>query len=259
MISGETIPRQRLALVLDTADLKQAKQLAKKLSPYFGVLKVGLTLFSAHGPKAVKALKPFGQIFLDLKLHDIPNQVEGAARAISKLGVDYVTLHAEGGKEMLTRAVRALDENLSGENLASATTITASSVPIPKSAAKSNDPSFFAPQGVKTLAITFLTSQGNVDENVFKQRVKLAAEAGCYGIVCSAHEVKLAKEVASSISRDIFCVVPGIRQAGNPTHDQARAATLSEAKAAGADMFVIGRAVTEASDPIEAAKSLLEI
>lgn len=218
------ISSDRLALTLDTPDLSEARALVKKLGKYYGVLKIGLTLWAAQGPKSVKVLKSQDhQIFLDLKLHDIPNQIGNAAEVISDLGVTYLTLHSDGGEEMLRHAVKGLAKNQVNP--------------------------------AKALAITVLTSHTDVNEEVFIERLKLAKKAGCYGIVCSALELPLAKKVLP----DIFCAVPGIRLKGSDTHDQSRVATLQEAEALGADLLVIGRTVTENPDPIKATQELLGI
>ncbi len=216
------LPPDRLALALDFPDLSKAKKLARQLSDYFGILKIGLTLWAAHGPGAVKTLKSKDhRIFLDLKLHDIPHQVYGAAKAVSMLGVDYLTLHSAGGMEMLKQGARGLNEHSKNKT-------------------------------ARALAVTVLTSHANFDRKVFEDSVNTAVQAECGGIVCSAEEVGIAK----SLSKDIFCVVPGIRQSGQDKQDQARPATLESAVSAGADVLVIGRAITLAHNPLKAAQEM---
>jgi orotidine-5'-phosphate decarboxylase len=218
-------PRDHLALAVDVDDLVEATRLARQLRPWFGVAKVGLELFSAAGPVALTTLRELGfRVFADLKLHDIPTTVERAATVLGSLGVSYVTLHAAGGEPMLRAGV---------EGLMSGAAAAGSPAPI-------------------ALAVTVLTSEADVGPAVFSHRVAAAAEAGCGGLVCAAAEVTDAKVLAPSL----VCVVPGIRPAGTPSHDQARAATPGEAIARGADLLVVGRAVTRADDPVEAAAAV---
>jgi orotidine-5'-phosphate decarboxylase len=213
--------RDRLALVLDVEDLGAATALARRLAPWFGVAKVGLELFTAVGPDAVKAMQDLGfRVFLDLKLHDIPNTVERASRSAARLGATWLTVHAAGGAEMLRAAVRGADAGALGGG---ATGI---------------------------LGVTVLTSEP--DAGAFPVRLQAALDAGCRGIVCSAHELADAKRTAP----DLVAAVPGLRLAGQETHDQARAATPGAAAAAGADLLVVGRAVTAAADVEAAAESV---
>ncbi len=233
--------REKLALALDTPDLKQAVRLAGKVSDFFGIMKIGLTLWAAEGPNAVKALRSKErQIFLDLKLHDIPHQVENAAKTLGGLDIDYATLHAAGGKEMLEAGAAG----------------------------------FQAGGGsIRVLAVGVLTSHANLNESLFIERVKLAEQTGCGGIVCGANEIQLAK----SAVENIFCAVPGIRnpppkeksgekrkketdrEGEERADDQARPATPQFALKAGADMLVIGRPVTQAPDPIRATEQMFII
>jgi orotidine-5'-phosphate decarboxylase len=220
-----TLGPDRLALALDVDDLVGATRLARRLKPWFGVAKVGLELFSAAGPEAVGAMRDLGyRVFLDLKLHDIPTTVGRAARVLGSLGVDYLTLHATGGEPMLRAGVQGLHEGARAAGLAP---------PV-------------------ALAITVLTSDVARDEAVLPTRVLTAVEAGCDGIVCSVHDVAGARRYAPRL----VVVTPGIRLPGAPTHDQARPATPAEALAAGSDLLVVGRAVTHADDPEEAATAL---
>jgi orotidine-5'-phosphate decarboxylase len=164
-------------------------------------------------------------VFLDLKLHDIPNTVGRSARVLGALGVDYLTLHASGGEAMLRAGCDGLREGAAAAGL---------------------------PDPV-ALAVTVLTSDVTSDETALPGRVLAAVEAGCTGLVCSAHDVREAKLYAPRL----ITVVPGIRPEGVPAHDQARAATPEEAIEAGADLLVIGRAVTNAGDPAAAAAALV--
>jgi len=217
--------RRRLALVLDVDDLVEAIRLGATLRPWFGVAKVGLELFSASGPDAIGALRDQGyQVFLDLKLFDIPTQVNRACRVLGALGVEYLTLHATGGVDMLRAGVEGL---MDGAERAGLEVPTA-------------------------LAVTVLTSDDSAPPHIVPNRVRLALEGGCGGLVLAAEDLQTARELAPRLKR----VVPGIRLAGGPRHDQARAASPQEAVANGADLLVIGRTVTAAEDPAAAAAAV---
>jgi orotidine-5'-phosphate decarboxylase len=218
--------RERLAIALDVDDLVLALRFARQLRPYFGVAKIGLELYTAAGPEAVGALSSLGyQTFLDLKMHDIPTTVGRAGRVLGALGVNMVTMHAHGGVAMLQAGVEGLREGASR--------------------AGADEP--------WSLAITVLTSDADAPPHIMPKRVMLAAEAGCTGIVCAAADLKDAHAYAPRLKR----IVPGIRMAGTDTHDQARAATPAAALSNGADLLVIGRAVTQAEDPVAAAEALV--
>ncbi|MFT7646926.1 MAG: orotidine-5'-phosphate decarboxylase [Candidatus Poriferisodalaceae bacterium] len=217
--------RDRLALALDLDDLVAATRMARAMRPYFGVAKVGLELFSATGPDAVGILAEMGyKVFLDVKLHDIPNTVEKAARVLGSLGASYLTLHAFGGADMMRAGVQGLALGAEAAGLPSPT----------------------------ALAVTVLTSDGDAPPHILPKRVQAALEGGCGGLVCAASDVREARQYAPRMAT----VVPGIRLSGTSSHDQARAATPAEAIASGADLLVIGRAVTAADDPIAAATTI---
>lgn len=219
--------RSKLAIALDTDDLVAALRLATAVGPWFGVAKVGLELFSAAGPEAVTSLVELGyDVFVDLKLLDIPTTVRRAARVLGALGASYVTLHARGDIPMLLAGVEGLREGAA--------------------AAGQEEPI--------ALAVTVLTSDNTAPAHIMPHRVSLAVESGCRGIVCAAGDLEVARQLAPSLVR----VVPGIRPAGVPAHDQARPATPVEALEQGADLLVIGRAVTQADDPVTAAAALTE-
>jgi orotidine-5'-phosphate decarboxylase len=224
--AGRGFPhRPRLALALDVDDLVEAVELVTLLSPWFGVAKVGLELFSAAGPEAVAALRERDvDVFVDLKLHDIPTTVGKAARVLGSVGARYVTLHAQGGPAMLEAGVGGLFEGASR--------------------AGADRP--------MALAVTVLTSDNDAPPHIVPQRVRMAAEAGCGGLVCAAGDL----DVAGRFGPGLFRVVPGIRAAGAERHDQPRAVTPAEAFAAGADLLVVGRAVSAAPDPAAAAEAL---
>jgi orotidine-5'-phosphate decarboxylase len=218
--------RERLAIALDVDDLVLALRFARQLRPYFGVAKIGLELYTAAGPESISALAGLGYLtFLDLKMHDIPTTVGRAGRVLGALGVNMVTMHAHGGAAMLQAGVEGLREGASR--------------------AGADEP--------WSLAITVLTSDADAPPHIMPKRVMLAAEAGCTGIVCAAADLKDAHAYAPRLKR----IVPGIRMAGTDTHDQARAATPAAALSNGADLLVIGRAVTQAEDPVAAAEALV--
>lgn len=218
--------RARLALVLDVDDLVAATRLARALAPWFGVVKVGLELYSAEGPDAISTMAGLGfEVFADLKFHDIPNTVGKASRVLGSLGASYLTLHAFGGVDMLRAGCEGLRSGAENAGL---------------------------PDPV-ALAVTVLTSDHTAPPHILPKRVATAVEGGCGGIVCAAADVREARQYAPRLR----IVVPGIRTAGAPVHDQARAATPREALDAGADLLVIGRAVTQAADPAAAAAALV--
>jgi orotidine-5'-phosphate decarboxylase len=219
--------RKRLALVLDSDDLVEARRLAVTLRPWFGVAKVGLELFSAAGPDAIESMVDLGyDVFADLKLHDIPTTVGRASRVLGSLGVTYVTMHAFGGVDMLRAGVEGLREGASRAGAAEPT----------------------------ALAVTVLTSDRGAPAHIVPKRVAAALEGGCGGLVCAVSDVREARLLGPRLT----IVTPGIRTAGSPVHDQARAATPQEAFDAGSDLLVIGRVVTEAPDPVVAASELVE-
>ena len=219
--------RDQLALALDVDDLVGALRLARRLRPWFGTAKVGLELYSAAGPDAIETLRDLGyQVFVDLKLLDIPTTVHRAARVLGSLGASYLTLHARGDAPMLRAGVDGLRDGALGAGLAE---------PV-------------------ALAVTVLTSDSTAPPHILPRRVALAAEAGCGGIVCAAADLREARQLAPRLVK----VVPGIRPAGTAHDDQARAATPLEAVSNGADLLVIGRAVTRADDPEAAAAALVD-
>lgn len=220
--------RARLAVALDVDDAVAALRLGRELQPWFGVAKVGLELYSAAGPDVIGGLRDLGlEVFCDLKMHDIPTTVGRAARVIGSLGARYLNFHAQGGVPMLTAGV---DGFLSGAAEAGL------EAPTP-------------------LAVTVLTSDGDAPAHIFPKRVQAALEAGCKGVVCAAGDVREAKLLGPRL----VTVVPGIRPAGADTHDQARAATPERAVANGADLLVLGRAVTRADDPRAAAADIASL
>ena len=220
--------RTRLAIALDVDDLVEARRIARDVSPWIGVAKVGLELFSATGPDAVSQLNELGMtVFLDLKLHDIPTTVGKAARVVGSLGARYLTMHAHGGPAMLRAGVEGLEEGALRAGLER---------PI-------------------ALGVTILTSDAGAPPHILGKRVQAALEGGCGGIVCAASDVPEAKQLAPRL----VAVVPGIRPPGADTHDQARASTPTAAIDAGADLLVVGRAVTAAPNRAAAAAEMAQL
>jgi len=189
---------------------------------------VGLEIFTAEGPPAVRAAAALGRpVFLDLKLHDIPNTVEGAARSAASSGAALLTVHASGGPEMVRAAVRG------------------------------------AGGGVRILAVTVLTSLdaaaleriglAGPPESAVVRLAKLAVDAGAGGLVCSPHEVAAVRE---AVGPGPLLVVPGVRPVGTALGDQARVATPEAAVRSGADVIVLGRPLRDAPDPAAAARAI---
>ena len=219
--------RDRLALALDVDDLVVALRLARRLRPWFGVAKVGLELFGAAGPETISSLTVEGyRVFLDLKLHDIPTTVSRAARVVGGLGAAYTTVHTQGGEEMVRAAVTGMADGAA-----------AAGAPAPS-----------------VLGVTVLTSEAHPGTDTLVARSSLAAAAGCAGLVCAATDLGVTREAAPGL----LTVVPGIRPMGATRHDQVRVATPGEAIAAGADILVLGRAITAAPDPERVAAAVAE-
>ncbi|MGQ0825790.1 MAG: orotidine-5'-phosphate decarboxylase [Actinomycetota bacterium] len=212
--------RDQLALVLDAPDLDEAERLAEELAEWFGVVKIGLELYSVAGPRAIDRLQARGfDVFCDLKLHDIPTTVGRAARVLGGLGVRYLNFHAAGGEAMVRAGVEGLMAGASERGHAA---------PV-------------------ALGVTVLTS--DTEGSAFDERLRVAIEAGCGGVVCSVQEVARVRRARP----DLVTVVPGIRLADGDQHDQVRVGTPDEVAAAGADVLVVGRAVTAAPDRADAA------
>lgn len=222
---GLAAARERLVLALDVDDDVAADRLAQDLRPWFATVKVGLELFCAAGPDIVPELIDDGfKVFLDLKLADIPTTVGRAARVLGALGVSYLTIHASGGLAPLRAGVEGLAEGAARAGM-----------PVPSA-----------------LAVTVLSSDADAGLDVLGQRLEYALEAGCDGVVCGARHLPEVKRRAP----ELLAVVPGTRPAGVAGHDHALLVTPADALAGGADLLVIGRAVTAAPDPAAAAEAL---
>jgi orotidine-5'-phosphate decarboxylase len=220
--------RAPVAVALDAPDLETAAQWAALVTPHVSTVKVGLELYLRYGPQVVATVRGASRVsvFLDLKLHDIPATVAGAARAVARLRPDVLTVHAAGGADVVRAAVEA------------------------------------AP-GTMVAAVTVLTSLGDDDlgriglsgpvPDAVLRLATLSVEAGAQGLVCSPREVAA---VRSEVGQDVTLITPGVRPAGTEAHDQARVATPEEALLAGADLLVIGRPITSAPDPGAAAAAI---
>lgn len=217
--------RSRLAVVLDLDDMVEATRLAREMRPFFGVAKVGLELYSAVGPDVIAPLRELGyDVFVDLKMHDIPTTVHMASKVLGALGASYVTMHAFGGRDMLRAGDQGLREGAEAAGL-----------PAPTS-----------------LAVTILTSDTGAPSHILGKRLTVAMEAGCGGVVCAAADLDEARTFAPAMVK----VVPGIRLPGDDPDDQKRSATPGDAAAAGADLLVVGRTVTAAGDRPAAAAAV---
>jgi orotidine-5'-phosphate decarboxylase len=220
--------RAPIAVALDAPDLDTAAEWAALVTPHVSTLKIGLELYLRYGPEVVASVRGARgvEVFLDLKLHDIPTTVGGAARAVAKLRPDLLTVHAAAGPAAIEAAVRALPHT-------------------------------------KIVAVTVLTSFDDEDlddigmagpvADAACRLAALAVGAGARGLVCSPREVAA---VRAEVGPDITLVTPGVRLAGQASDDQARVATPQEALRAGADLLVIGRSITTAADPGAAAAAI---
>ena len=227
------MPANPICVALDTPDLDHAVALAKALKPHVGWAKIGMEFFYAHGLQGYTRVAETGlPIFLDLKLHDIPNTVASAMNALMRIDPipGIVNLHATGGLDMMKAAAEAVDGR------------------------------------AKLIAVTILTSLSDDDiwaagfetakntESHARALAALAKRAGLDGVVCSPHDLV---GIRHDLGRDFLTVVPGIRPADAAVQDQKRVATPQAALAAGADVLVIGRAITGAADPARAAQDML--
>jgi orotidine-5'-phosphate decarboxylase len=220
--------RDRVIVALDVPDLAALEVLLDRLAGVPVFYKVGLELFVAEGARAVEAVaRRGGKVFLDLKLHDIPETVARAVRSAAKLGVEFVTVHSTGGPEMLSRAVEAADGKT---RIVAVTVLTHLTPPQLNRMGMPSDPGAL----VARLA-------------------GIAAQAGVPGLVCSPHEVTAAR----SAHQKAFTVVPGVRPAGAALGDQKRVATPGKTAAAGADYLVVGRPIRDAADPAAAFQAIV--
>lgn len=224
--------KDKLIVALDVETADKALALVKELHGVAGMFKVGSQLFTSAGPQIVRDIVALNaKVFLDLKFHDIPHQVAGAARAAAELGVSLFTIHASGGSEMMRSAVEAVSDR----------------------------------SRTKVLAITVLTS---IDENILSEigvtsspaesvmrLMRLAESAGVDGVVASPQEIQTIRRTVSN--PDFLIVTPGIRPATSQSGDQKRIATPAAGIGAGASYLVVGRPITGAANPLEAAREIV--
>lgn len=229
--------RNPILVAIDTPELDRAKQLAHSLAGNVGGIKLGLEFFNAHGPAGVAGVAgDRGDLFLDLKYHDIPNTVAGAVRAAAKLRPMILNVHAGGGPAMMRAALEAAESESTRLGIARP----------------------------RVIAVTVLTSMDDGDLDAVGQRgpaadqvvrlARLARDCGLDGVVCSPLEIAA---IRAACGPDFTLVVPGIRPVGATVGDQKRFMTPREAIDAGADWLVIGRPITGAPDPAAAAREIL--
>jgi orotidine-5'-phosphate decarboxylase len=221
--------RERLIVALDVSTARQAQALVERLGDAAGIYKVGLQLFTAEGPRIVRDLVSSGRrVFLDLKLHDIPNTVSHAVKSAVELGAYMLTVHSSGGAAMLRAAAEAAGGRL---NILAVTVLTSL-----------ND------EDMQEIGVS-----GRVADQALRMAA-LAKNAGCQGIVASPREAALLRK---ALGEGFAIVTPGIRPAGGESHDQQRIATPAQAIANGASHIVVGRPITGASDPAAAAQAII--
>jgi orotidine-5'-phosphate decarboxylase len=232
MESMEPKPDPRLIVALDFPEAASALDLADRLASHCRWFKVGLELYLAEGNTILHELRHRGfSVFLDLKLHDIPNTVAGAVRSVAETGAELLTVHASGGPAMLAAAAEAADALPHGPRLLAVTVLT------------SMDRAQLAATGV-----------ADAPADQVLRLADMAAGAGISGFVASTEETEALRRRHPSA----VLVIPGIRPAGAATGDQKRTATPAAALAAGADYLVVGRPITQAADPAAAALAILE-
>lgn len=234
MLPRPTTPDARLITALDLPSLEVARAMAARLAGASPVLKLGLELFTAEGPAALAALRGPAPIFLDLKLHDIPNTVAGAVRSLAPQGAAMLTLHAGGGPAMITAAREAAEKAGASRPILLAVTVLTS---------------------MDAEALHSVGVAGGPTQQVLRL-ARMAMAAGADGLVCSPREVA---PIRDALGEAPLLVVPGIRPAGADKGDQARTATPEEAVAAGADWIVVGRPITGAADPVAAARAITAV
>ena len=219
-----------ICVALDTPEIARAEALARQLKGHVGMVKIGMEFFYAHGPKGYESVAKLGiPVFLDLKLHDIPNTVASALKSLLRLtpAPAIINIHAAGGADMMKAAIEAVEGRC------------------------------------KLIAVTILTSLSNADltaigyakttEEQALQLAKLTHQSGLDGIVCSALDLP---KVRAELPRNFLTVVPGIRPLDASVQDQKRVVTPKQGLAAGADILVIGRPITGAADVVQAADAI---
>jgi orotidine-5'-phosphate decarboxylase len=224
--------RDRLAFALDYPTLAEAETGAAQVAEVVGVLKVGLELFVAEGPAAVRLGAKLGsKVFLDLKLHDIPETVERAVATAGQLGATYLTVHAAGGPRMLEAAAKRAEKDGAGLKLLAVTVLT------------SLDASDLQATGVSASPAEHVLRLG-----------QLARSAGIHGLVCSTAEVATLRR---ALGPEAILCTPGIRPVGAAVGDQKRVGTPASALRDGSSLLVVGRPIRDAADPVAAARAIL--
>lgn len=228
---GAVQARERIVVALDVDTLDAAVALARTLSGRVGWLKVGLELFTIHGPAAVAAIAAHAPVFLDLKLHDIPTTVARAVRAAAQLDVGLLTVHASGGRAMLEAAAEARgDGSASPLRLLAVTVLTSTS-----------------DEELRELGVAPASAQ-------VPRLARLATGCGIDGLVCAPADLGVVRD---SVGASPLVVTPGIRPLPSASDDHARAMSAQEAIAGGADLLVIGRPITRAADPVAAVEEIV--
>lgn len=224
----------KIIVALDVAEKNELKNLLNQLSGTASFVKIGMELFYSLGPDVIKLVKGSGfKIFLDLKMHDIPNTVAKTAKTLAKLDVDMINFHAAGGGDMMEGACNAYRDYKSDGLLIAVTQLTSTS------------------NNVLRNQIGIHQSM----EQTIHSYAKLAKKSGANGVVCSAQEVTMIKKLLGS---DFVCVTPGIRPKDSEKDDQVRVMTPTNAIELGSDYLVIGRPITQSGDPKEAYLKILE-
>jgi orotidine-5'-phosphate decarboxylase len=229
--------KQKIMLALDVDSREKAEEWVHRLKAHVVCFKIGLQLYTKEGPELLRSIRARGgRIFLDVKYHDIPNTVARACESAAALGVDFINVHALGGRAMMQAAAESLTRTSARMRLAKP----------------------------RLLAVTILTSHDarSLSKEVglkgkpaaeVRRLALLAQASGCDGVVCSPLEIKLVRQACGP---GFLIVTPGVRPAGAPQHDQKRTLGAGAALAAGADYLVVGRPITEAPDPVEAVLAL---
>ena len=233
------LAKERIIVAIDVETSAEAAQLVSALKEEVGVFKIGLELLTSEGPGALDILRNAGaeKIFYDVKLHDIPNTVAGAMRGIAKSGAWCVTVHTSGGFAMLKAAVSTAKQGK----------------------VNGSRPLVLGVTVLTSISQDALNSELNVEGEITRQVVRLAQlaqKAGCDGVIASPLEISAIREAISN--PEFLIVTPGVRPAGSAPGDQARVMTPGDAIRAGASYLVIGRPITQAADPVSAARSIAE-
>lgn len=231
--------KDRIVLALDVDTREEALELVDKLKDYVGVYKIGMQLFNSYGPDIVREFNEMGaKVFVDLKFHDIPNTVAATSRVMTRLNAFMFNMHVSGGREMMQQAMAAVQDEAAK---------LGKEIPI-------------------VLAVTVLTSItaaqlenelgifGMSVEDLVVKWAKIAKREGLTGIVCSPQEIKAIRKACGP---DFKIVTPGIRPLWSAPNDQKRITTPGEALKMGADYLVIGRPISSAADPVEAAQKII--